>query len=125
VLAVFIITVLAALGAYIVTISAVQHQTVALSIQEARALDAARAGAEWKSQDAINNLACDGSTQSVTLAAATLASFNVSTTCDGFFYFEGWDMILVFRIDSTATGGTYGSPDYVSRHVQRTITTSI
>lgn len=97
--AIFILVVLAALGAFIVTISTNQQIGSALDVQGVRAYQAARAGIEWgvfqvQSTAAYNfgyvstnaNLRkCTGgaaaSTDSFNPGAATLAAFTVTVTC--------------------------------------------
>ena len=51
--AIFILVIFAALGAAMVTFSTVQHTTVAMDIQSARAYQAARAGIEWGAYEAL------------------------------------------------------------------------
>jgi MSHA biogenesis protein MshP len=104
--AIFILVVLAALGAFIVSVSTNQHVGSALDIQGVRAYQAARAGIEWgiyqvQATPAYNfsygnpativgaaspNLRkCPGgispSTDSFNPGAATLAAFTVTVTC--------------------------------------------
>ncbi len=97
--AIFILVVLAALGAFIVTISTNQQIGSALDVQGVRAYQAARAGIEWgvfqvQSTAAYNfgyastdaNLRkCTGgaaaSTDSFNPGAATLAAFTITVTC--------------------------------------------
>ncbi|HET6725125.1 MAG TPA: agglutinin biogenesis protein MshP [Gammaproteobacteria bacterium] len=120
VLAVFIITVLAALGAYIVTVGSVQHQTIALTLQQTRALNAARAGAEWVSYQ----IAATGNCPAAPIAdfdpgAPTLSAFTVTDiTCNVTTHTISGGDINIYVIDATATAGAYDSPDYVSRHVR-------
>jgi len=93
--AIFILVVLAALGAFIVNISTTQQIGSALDVQGVRAYQAARAGIEWglyqvqataaynfgySSTDA-NTRACPAATTSFAPAAATLSGFAVTVTC--------------------------------------------
>ncbi len=78
--AIFILVVLAALGAFILNISAQQQIGAALDVQGARAYQAARAGVEWGLyQQLQGGVACP--TGSFVPPAATLAEFTVSVTC--------------------------------------------
>lgn len=103
--AIFILVVLAALGAFIVNISTNQHIGSALDVQGVRAYQAARAGVEWglyqvqataaynfgyTSTDP-NTRACPATPASFSPTAATLSGFTVTVTC-------------------TATPGTSGGP---------------
>lgn len=93
--AIFILVVLAGLGAFIVNISANQQIGSALDIQGVRAYQVARAGVEWgmyrvqataaynfgyTSTDP-NTRACPAATTSFTPTAATLSGFTVTVTC--------------------------------------------
>ncbi|KAF0164704.1 MAG: MSHA bioproteinis protein MshP [Rhodocyclaceae bacterium] len=111
--AIFILVVLAALGAFIVNISSSQQIGSALDVQGVRVYQAARAGIEWGvyqvqatpaynfSYGAIPPLAvgnaspdlraCPASPASFSPAAPTLSNFTVTVTC-------------------TETAGTSGSP---------------
>lgn len=100
--AIFILVVLAALGAFALSVSSSQHMGSALDIQGVRAFQAARAGIEWGIYQvnatagynfsygastgpvgsADPNLrACPGSPASFVPPAATLAGFTVTVTC--------------------------------------------
>ncbi|OHC69276.1 MAG: hypothetical protein A3H93_07785 [Rhodocyclales bacterium RIFCSPLOWO2_02_FULL_63_24] len=93
--AIFILVVLAALGAFILNISTSQHIGSALDVQGVRAYQAARAGLEWglyqvqataaynfgyTSTDP-NTRTCPAATTSFVPAAATLAGFTVTVEC--------------------------------------------
>lgn len=93
--AIFILVVLAALGAFIVNISTSQQIGSALDVQGVRAYSAARAGLEWglyqvqataaynfgyTSTDA-NLRACPAATTSFVPAATTLADFTITVEC--------------------------------------------
>jgi len=103
--AIFILVVIAALGAFIVNISSSQQIGSALDVQGSRAYQAARAGIEWgvyqvqastnyqfgfgtspvgtnlKTTASINVRACPTSPSSFTLPAPTLTGFTVTVTC--------------------------------------------
>lgn len=115
--AIFILVVLAALGAFIVTISTTQQIGSALDVMGVRAYQAARAGIEWGvyqvqatpaynfsygtalplavGNGLPNDRACPASPSSFTPAATTLADFTITVTC-------------------TETAGTSGSPKIYS-----------
>ena len=76
--AVFLIVVLAALGAYIVTVTSVQHRIPALGIQGARAWFAALAGLEWAIVQEQATTACDTDG-----ASFDVEGFTVEVECDG------------------------------------------
>ncbi|MDH3748440.1 MAG: pilus assembly protein MshP [Gammaproteobacteria bacterium] len=118
--ALFLMIVLAALGVVAVRLNAVQSQTVVLAMQSARAYAAARAGVEWSAYQALINSSCVSS--ALTLTEVGLAGFIVDTTCAVSTHAEGPATVRVYTIDAFARSGSYGTPDYVSRRIQSTIT---
>lgn len=118
--ALFLLIVLAGLGAVAVRITAVQQQTVVLAMQSARAYSAARAGVEWSAYEALVNGNCG--TGTLNLAEAGLQGFTVDTSCSSTTHSEGPDTVTVYAIEAFGVAGAYGTPDYVSRRVQSTIT---
>lgn len=97
--AIFLLVVLALLGVVMVTLSGVQSRTPVFALQGARAYHAARSGIEW----GIARIpACAGS--------ADNSGFTVTVTCT--------PASGIYLISSTATQGSYGSQDFISRTVQ-------
>lgn len=78
--AIFILVVLAVLGAFILSISSQQQIGSALDVQGVRAYQAARAGIEWGLHQQLRSGSCAANT-SFSPAAATLAGFTVTVTC--------------------------------------------
>lgn len=78
--AIFILVVLAVLGAFIVNVSTNQHIGSALDVQGVRAYQAARAGIEWGLYQQLRTNSCVASSN-LPLAAPTLTSFTVTVTC--------------------------------------------
>ncbi|TCS39078.1 Tfp pilus assembly protein PilX [Paucimonas lemoignei] len=86
--AIFLLVVLAALGAAIVTVSTTQHTASALDVLGAQAYQAARAGTEWglyqyrSNPAAYCNNAATPDTRTFALPAGTaLSGFSVTVTC--------------------------------------------
>jgi len=77
--AIFLLVVLSALGAAIVTLSTTQHQGSALDLLGSRAYEAARSGAEYGLYRQAIDGACGSS--SFTMPAATMAPFTVTVQC--------------------------------------------
>ncbi len=119
--AIFLLVVLAALGAYMVTLSRTSHLSSALDVHSARAYQAARAGIEWAAwQVAVPPgpaTPCPVSPSTLTLGA-TLAAFEVSVECTRSDATDGSEAVHVYRITSTATAGATGEPDYVERRIE-------
>lgn len=78
--AIFILVVLATLGAFILNISSGQQIGSALDVQGVRAYQAARAGIEWGLYRQLQAGSCAAATNFVP-PAATLSGFTVSVAC--------------------------------------------
>lgn len=104
---VFILVVLAALGAVIAQISATQHLGSALGQDGKQAWYAVRAGLEWGRYQAQSGNSCSNT--------LTFEGFEVEVTCtlSGTFS-EGSEQIQVYALTSTASRGT-GTTGAVSR----------
>lgn len=118
--ALFLLVVLAALGAVAVRISAVEHQTVVLSMQSARAYAAAQAGIEWSAYQAVAAGSCGSAT--LALTEGGLAGFTVEAACTSTSHMEGAATTTIYVLDAFAYAGAYGTPDYVSRRIRATVT---
>lgn len=118
--AIFLLVVLAVLGAVTVRLSAIEHHSVVLTIQSSRAYAAAQAGIEWAAYQALVSGSCTSSTLSLTEGG--LAGFTVATTCTSTSHTEGSATTNIYVLDSFATAGRYGAPDYVSRRIRATVT---
>lgn len=83
--AIFLLVVLAALGAAIVNISTVQHTSSALDVQGARAYQSAKAGIEWALYQELQvggGYCTNAVTTTFALpAATTLNGFSVTVVC--------------------------------------------
>lgn len=122
--AVFLLVVLAALGAAMVNFASVQHASSALDIQGARAYQAARAGIEWGLFEGYAGV-CQPTTNFAP-PAPTLSGFTVTVACST----SVAGNINTFRTVQTLTatacnqpvGGVCPNPapanaDYVQRQV--------
>lgn len=109
--AVFILVVLSLLGVTMMRLIGVQSSTSVFALQGARAYQAARSGLEWGAARASTGNLCNGT--------LTIDNFNVNVACSSQSFTEGsigpYD---VYRISATATFGSYGSPDYISRRAE-------
>lgn len=148
--AIFILVVLAALGAFIVSVSTSQQVGSALDIQGVRAYQAARSGVEWgiyqiEATPAYNfsygtpavavgsvtqtARACPASPASFVPAASTLAAFTVTVTCTA--TIDANNGPTVFHLLSTAcnqpAAGTCpniapaAGADYIERRIEVTL----
>ncbi len=97
--AIFLLTILAALGAFIVTVSTTQQMESALDVQGSRAYQAARAGVEWGAYQVNRNSACLPAS-SFTFTAPSLSAFTVMVQCTA--YVDAHGGPTVHQILSTA-----------------------
>ncbi|OIR07180.1 hypothetical protein GALL_107690 [mine drainage metagenome] len=83
--AIFLLVVLAALGAFIVSVSTSQQIGSALDVQGERAYQAARSGIEWGVYQQTRNGSCASTTSfAFPAAATTLATFTVTVKCSAY-----------------------------------------
>ena len=118
--AIFLLVVIAALGTFAVTLSTTQQQSAALDVLGSRAYQAARAGIEWGAYQALINASCTN--QALTGLPSTLSGFTVNVTCTAYpSYNEAGTTINMYLLNSTATQGTAGTPNYVERQMTVTL----
>jgi MSHA biogenesis protein MshP len=129
--AIFLMVVLGALGAYMLTFSNTQHLTSAQDIQGSRAYWAARAGLEW----GLANYTAACPAAPVTLVASqqsssspfSLFGFNVTVTCTVTGFAEATltpaiPNVFMYQIDALAkTSAAIGSSGYIERSVSATM----
>lgn len=119
--AIFLLVVIAALGAFAVTLSTTQQQSSALDVLGSRAYQAARAGIEWGAYQVLQNNSCVAS-QPLAVLPGTLANFNVTVDCvNTASTTEAGVPVKIYNLTSTAKQGTSPSPDYVERQMTVTI----
>ncbi len=122
--AIFLLVILAALGAYALNVTSLQNAGSTQDVQGARAYQMARAGVEWAAFQVLApgtaNLAnCPASPSNF-----SLDGFSVTVTCTrSVDYFEqGSDhTIAMYDITATATFGSAGSTTYAERQIQVTL----
>ncbi|MDW7645057.1 MAG: pilus assembly protein MshP [Desulfuromonadales bacterium] len=113
--ALFILVVLAALGAFMVTMSGVQSRTPVLALQGARAYQAAQTGIEWGIAQSAAGV-CTAS------SAFIVEGFAVTLACTATPVSEGTTTYNVYEISALAEMGSYGTPEYVSRRIEARVT---
>lgn len=116
--AIFLLVVMASLGAFMLTFSTVQQTTSAQDLEGTRAYQAARAGIEFGVYQVLRpGVASCGST-TLTLGG-TLAGFTDNVICSASaVYTEGTNTLTIFTITSNASQGAAGSPFRVERELQ-------
>ena len=118
--AVFLIVILAALGAFMLTFSNTQQMTSAQDLQGTRAYWAARAGLEWGigKVSAVSDPSTLSATTCSTSSAIVLDSFSVNVTCSVTPYGEAGATKYILQFRSVAsTGGSVGSIGYTERSI--------
>ena len=122
--AIFLLVVLASLGAVMMTFFTAQQQSSALDVMGSRAYQAARAGIEWGAYQVLRNDSCAAPTPLPALGG-TLSPFTVTVGCITTSHDEGTrtaatsNPVQVYLITATAKYGvTPGSADYVERQMQ-------
>lgn len=136
--AIFLIVVLAALGAYMVTIGGVQRTTITHTILAARVYFGAKSGLEWAINRAVNtSSACpSGSTctcftpanPSFAPVGSGLNGINVTISCaytthtDNYNGGGGTSTFNSYYITSTAEYANFGEPDYTRRVLSAAVT---
>lgn len=108
--AVFLLVVLAALGAAMLTFSSSQHASSAMDIQGAQAYQSAQAGIEWGAYQVLRNNSCAGTT-------LTISGLSVVVACASTTY----GSLTAYQITSTASAGTVGQLGRVERQLQAKI----
>lgn len=116
--AIFLLVVLAGLGAVAVRVNVMQQQASVLALRSAEALHAARSGVAWAAWRAMPDNGGFCGTDTLALSEAGAAGYRVTVSCSESVHPVGAGNVHVYVIDALAEAGTYGSPDYVSRRLQ-------
>lgn len=112
--AIFLLVILALLGAFMVSLSTTQNISSAQDVQGSRAYRAARGGIEW----ALFNLKPPATACPAPSTALTIDGLSVTVACSVTAHDEGGTTRHVFLVTSTAvTGGAIGSLGRVERMV--------
>ena len=118
--AIFLVVLLAALGAFMVGFSNTQQLNSAQDLQGSRAYWAARGGLEW----GIPTVLATPATCVAPMASppTPLDGFTLAVDCVPNAYTEGDITVTVMRLTATArTGGAAGSVGYVERSVSASV----
>lgn len=118
--AVFLIVVLAALGTFAARMAVTQQETVNLALLEAQAQAAANSGIEYGANQALRWSRCPLS-KSLSLTATGISGFAVVVQCKLTVHAPSGK--TSYALVSTASRGSYGRADFVSRQASRTVTT--
>ncbi len=115
--AIFLVVLLAALGAFMVTFSNTQHLTSALDVQGSRAYWAARTGLEWAAGSSL----AVAPTCPASPALLTVDGFSVSVTFICNSYDEsGLSKTVIWMTAIASSGGNVGDLGYIERSLSAT-----
>ena len=117
--ALFLIVVVALLGALAVRIGLGQQQTVNLALLGARALSAANAGVEVAAER-IKATPPSGN-EAFTIGSGALHGFQVTVSWQRTDHLVDGATFHLYSITSEARFGSYGTPEFVSRRVRARI----
>ena len=112
--AIFLLVVLALLGAYMVSFTTVQTQTSTQDVQGTRAYWTARSALQW----AMGSIAASGACPAAGASPALAGGFTITVNCTSHTYDEIPVPRTIYRLRATASGGgSVGSAAYVERQV--------
>jgi MSHA biogenesis protein MshP len=132
--AIFLIVILAALGAFMVTIGSGQQVSLAQDVLGVRMLQAARTGTEWGVYQVLNatgsfRTSCNAGTATVNLPALqNMSGITVKVDCSSTAYAEGASAFRSYQITATACNNatcpntTSPSSLYVERRLTALVT---
>ena len=126
---IFILVILATLGAFMVSVSGFQHTSSTLDVLGSRAYHAARSGVEWGAYQVTDGAsgtpfaqACVTAPNSQVIAMTeTMANFTVTVNCNAFVTTEAGVTVTLYEMTSTASHGNPSSATYVERQLQAII----
>jgi MSHA biogenesis protein MshP len=122
--AIFLLVVLAGLGAAMVTFSTTQHITASQDLQGSRAYQAARAGMEWGLYQVLTPVAAPGTGSCFAAAlplGGNLNEFAVQVDCALAVATEGSTTLSIYTITSRASAGAVNTGQFVEREVSATV----
>lgn len=119
--AIFVVLVLASVGAMMLNLSGTQRKTTVLALQGNRAYRAALTGIEWGVHQSLNGAVCPATT-TLSLTDVGLQGFDVQVSCTSTDHSESGVTSRTYELTSISEYGTYGDADYVRRRVMGTIT---
>ncbi|PWB40023.1 MAG: agglutinin biogenesis protein MshP [Rhodocyclales bacterium] len=124
--AIFLIVVLAAFGAFAVSMFRVQQASAALDELGSRAYQAAQAGIEWGAWQVLRGPGtCAAATGNLALPGS-LSGFTATVTCASTSHTEAGNPVTIYQLTATACNQPAAGacpnpapgPDYVERQVQ-------
>lgn len=127
--AIFLLVILAGLGAYALNITSVQNNSAIQDVQSTRAYHASRAGIEWAAYQILQTSPLT-SIPSCPTTTLNIDGFSIAVSCTEFNdiatgneYLEqgGDNKIRLYEVVSTATFGTLNTQSYIERRIDVTL----
>lgn len=116
--AIFLVVMLAAFGAFMVSFSNTQQLNSAQDVQGSRAYWAARGGLEWAiASQGVGTTTCFGGATPPT----ALDGFTLTVSCALSSFTEGASTVYIFRLTSVASVGAVGGVGFVERSVSASV----
>jgi MSHA biogenesis protein MshP len=116
--AIFVLIIVSLLGQYLINITGVQRQTSIMTLQSARAYQAASTGIEWGIFRVVNDASCVGSTE----LTPNIGNFTTTVLCNTVgTYNEDGTEVTIYQITAESEYDSYGKIDYVSRELETII----
>lgn len=119
--AIFIIVVLASVAGYMFQVSTIQLTTTGQAIGGARAYRAADAGIQWAVRYAVENSGggsphaeATDNCNDIRNTSFNVNGYAVSLNCSTYLFSDPQDR-SIYKVTATASRGSPGTPDYVSR----------
>lgn len=122
VVAIFLITVIATLAAFAVTVGTATRESENLQLQADRAMSAARAGMEWAAHRMRVAGVCPAGSSTFALAQGSLRGFRVTVThVSETSLHEAPLLYRICTVTSRAQWGNFGASNYASRSIEQAI----
>ena len=122
--AIFILVILAGLGAYALNITSLQQSSSTQDVQGIRAYQTALAGVDWAAYQVLAPGTATLANCPASLATYTQNGIKITITCTRYpdYFEQGTDhTIAMYDVTSTASIGTSGTVGYVERQVLVTL----
>jgi MSHA biogenesis protein MshP len=122
--AIFILVILAALGAYTLNVTSLQQAGSTQDVQGARAYQAARAGIEWGAFQVLSPATTALANCPASPTILSVEGFGVSVACtrSADYFEQGADhTIAMYDIIATASLGAANTTNYIERQIQVTL----
>lgn len=129
--AIFLLVILAGLGAYAVNINSVQQQSSVQDIQSARVYHRARGLLEYATYQVLNNTSSTNLPSCPILTNLSISNLdslltssnNIACTSQDYDIDGGDSIIRVYKIQSSVNSGTLNTENYIERQIDLTIST--